>query len=79
MINTIKDFIEFHRMKNKRRICCKRFMITQALIKYFTDMQISKGTVELPPYISAVNEVSKLKTDRQINKMYRKLEVAGMV
>ena len=79
MINFIKDFIEFRKKKENQRICCKRFMILQAFIKYFEDLQITKGTVELPPCISAVNEVQKLKTHKQINSMYRKLEIAGMV
>lgn len=79
MLNFIKDFIEFRRKKENQRLCCKRFMILQALIRFFEDLQITKGTVELPPCISAANEVQKLKTKKQINKMYRKLEMAGLV
>lgn len=54
-------------------------MITQAMIKYFNDLQQAKGSIELPPYISAVNAVNTLDTDRKINRIYRKLEMAGMV
>lgn len=79
MLNFIKDFIEFVKLKQQRRISCERFMITHALIRYFEDLQKTKGTVELPPYISAVNAVKELKTDRQVHKMYRKLEIAGLV
>lgn len=79
MLSIIKDFMEFRKRKNQQRISCKRFMITQAMIKYFEDLQASKGSVELPPYISAVNAVNTLNTDREINKMYRKLEMAGLV
>lgn len=79
MINFIKDFIEFYKRKNNQRICCKRFMITQAMIKFYEDLQKTKGSVELPPYISAVNAVNELDTDRKINSMYRKLEMAGLV
>ena len=79
MLNFIKDFIEFRRKKENQRLCCKRFIILQALIRFFEDLQITKGTVELPPCISAVNEVQKLKTKKQINRMYKKLEMAGLV
>lgn len=71
--------MEFRRRKNQQRISCKRFMITQAMIKYYEDLQATKGSIELPPYISAVNAVNTLNTDRKINKMYRKMEMAGLV
>lgn len=79
MIRFIKDFLEYRKMKQKRKTACQRFMITQAMIKFFEDLQRTKGTVELPPFILAVDEVNKLKTPRQINRMYRKLESAGLV
>lgn len=79
MLDVIKDFLEFRRRKNQQRISCKRFMITQAMIRYFEDLQQAKGSVELPPYISAVNAVNTLNTDRKINRMYRKMEMAGLV
>ena len=79
MINFIKDFIEFRKKKEEQRICCKRYVILQAMIKFFEDLQRTKGTIELPPCISALNEVNKLDTNRKINKMYRKLELAGLV
>ena len=79
MINIIKDFIEFRKKKEQQRICCKRFVILQTMIKYFEDLQRAGKTVELPPCISALNEVNKLDTNRKINRMYRKLELAGLV
>ena len=79
MIDVIKDFLEFRKEKNQQRISCKRFMITQAMIKYFEDLQQAKGSIELPPFVLAVNEVNKLDTDRKISRMYRKLEMAGLV
>lgn len=79
MLDILKDFIEFYRRKNQQRISCKRYMITQAMIKYYEDLQQAKGSIELPPYISAVNAVNTLNTDRKINKMYRKMEMAGLV
>ena len=79
MINFIKDFIEFRKKKEQQRVSCKRFVILQAMIKYFEDYQRTKGTIELPPCISALNEVNKLDTNRKINRMYRKLEIAGLV
>ena len=79
MFRFLKDFIDYLKMKNQRRVACKRFLITQAMIKYYSDLQKTKGSVELPPFILAVNAVQELKTDKQINRMYRKLELAGMV
>lgn len=79
MLNILKDFLEYRKRKNQQRISCKRYMITQAMIKYFSDLQQAKGSIELPPYISAVNVVNTLDTDKKINRIYRKLEMAGMV
>lgn len=79
MIDLIRDFIAFRKKKNSERINCKRFMIQQAMIQYFTDLQKSKGGVNLPPQIEAINAVNTLNTDRKINRMYQKMKVAGLV
>ena len=79
MFRLIKEFIEFLKMKNERVMSCKKFVLTQAMIKFYEDLQKTKGSVELPPFICAQNEMSKLKSDRDINKLYRKFEMAGLI
>ena len=79
MINTIKDFIEFRKAKKQRIMRCKRFVVMQAMIKFFEDLQISRGGLDWPPFICAHREMQNYKTDKQINKLYRKFEMAGLV
>lgn len=79
MIRFIKEFIEFLKMKQERKTACQRYMITQGMIKYYEDLQATKGTVELPPFILAVNAVQELKTPKQINRMYKKMLAKGLV
>lgn len=79
MINFIRDFLEFRKLKQQRVMRCKRFVVTQAMIKYFEDLQNTKGTLELPPFICAANAMNELKTDKDLNRIYRKFELAGLV
>lgn len=79
MFELIKEFLEFRKMKHQRKMSCKRFVVTQAMIKYFEDLQITKGSLELPPFICAHNAMQELKTDKALNKIYRKFEMAGLV
>ena len=79
MFKLIKEFLEFRKMKEQRRISCKRFVISQAMIKYFEDLQATKGSLDLPPFICAYNAMKELKTNKDINRIYRKFEMAGLV
>lgn len=79
MFRFIKEFIEFRKMKHQRVMSCKRFVVTQAMIKFYEDLQKTKGSLELPPFICAHNAMQEVKTDRDINKLYRKFEMAGLV
>ena len=79
MFKFIKEFLEFYKLKEQRRVSCKRFMILQAMIKYFEDLQNSRGGLNLPPQIEALNAMKELNTDRKINKMYQKFKLAGLV
>ena len=79
MIRFIKEFLEFRKIKQERKTACQRYMITQAMIKFYEDLQRTKGTVELPPFILAVDAVNELKTPRQINRMYKRMLAKGMV
>ena len=79
MFSLIKDFIEFKKMKEERRNSCKRFVVGQAMIKYYEDLQTSTGKCDLPPFVLAHNAMQELKTPTQVNRIYRKLEMVGLV
>lgn len=79
MFKFIREFLEFRKMKHQRVMSCKRFVVTQAMIKFYEDLQRAKGSLELPPFICAQNAMSELKTDKALNKIYRKFEMAGLV
>jgi hypothetical protein len=79
MFRFIKEFLEYRRLKQQRKTACQRFVVQQAMVKFFEDLQRTKGTVDLPPFILAVDEVNKLKTPQQIDKMYKRLAAAGLV
>lgn len=49
------------------------------MIKYYEDLQGAKGKADLPPFILAHNAMQELKTPKQVNKIYRKFELAGLV
>ena len=79
MFKFIREFLEFRKMKKQREMSCKKYVISQALIKYFTDLQGATSDCDLPPFVKAQNMMSTLKTDEQINRMYRTLEFARLV
>lgn len=79
MFELIKDFIEFRKLKHQRVMSCKRFVVNQAMIKFYEDLQTTKGSLELPPFICAHNAMNEIKSDKALNKIYRKLEMAGLV
>jgi len=79
MLNLIKDFIEFRRLKQERVMRCKRFVVTQAMIKFYENLQQTTGNLDLPPFICAYNAMKELKTDKALNRIYRKFEMAGLV
>ena len=79
MIKFFKEFFEFLKLKREREIRCKRFVITQAMVKFYEDLQRTKGGVDLPPCICATNAVKELRTDKDVRRIYKKLLVAGLV
>lgn len=79
MFKIVKEFLEFRKMKHKRVMSCKRFVVMQAMIKFYEDLQITKGSLELPPFICAHNAMQELKSDKALNRIYKKFEMAGLV
>lgn len=79
MIKFIKEFLEFRKLRKERERRCKRFVVTQAMITFFEDLQRTKGSIDLPPFICAHNEMQKIKSDKDLDRLYKKLSVAGLV
>ena len=79
MFKLIKEFLEFRKMKHQRVVSCKRFCVMQTLIKYFTDLQNTTGYLDLPPFIKAQNMMQTIKTEKQLNRMYKTLELARLL
>lgn len=79
MFKFIKEFMEFMKLKREREIRCKKYVITQTMIKFYEDLQRTKGGLDLPPCICAINAMKELKTDKDVRRIYKKLSVAGLV
>ncbi len=79
MFELIRDFLEFRKHRENQRICCKKYLIGQAMIKYYEDLDRIHGNTDLPPFIQAHNAMQELKSNKDVNRIYRKLEMAGLV
>ena len=79
MFKFFKEFLEFKKMKKQREMSCKRFVLSQAMIRFYQDLQTSKGIIDLPPFVYATNAMSAIKTDRDLNRLYKKFEMAGLL
>lgn len=79
MFKFIKDFLAFRKEQEKRRISCKRYLISQFMIKFYEDLQATKCGLDLPPCICATNAMKELKTNKDVNRVYKKLVSAGVV
>ena len=79
MFRFIKEFLEFRKMKHQREMSCKKFVLTQAMIKFYEDLHVSSGGLELPPFICAHNAMNALKTDKAVNQVYKKFAMKGLV
>lgn len=79
MLKLIREFIEFMKLKKEREIRCKKYVITQTMIKFYEDLQRTKGNLDLPPCICAINAMKELRTDKDVRRIYKKLSIAGLV
>lgn len=81
MISIIKRFFEFCKEQNYRNIAVKRYVINQQLIKFYEDLQTTKGeNTNIPACILAYQAMKEhVKTDKDVNKFYKKLLAAGLV
>lgn len=81
MINIVKRFLEFCKVQNKRKIAVKRYVINQQLIRFYEDLQITKAEYNnIPPCILAYQAMKEhVKTDADVNRFYKKLELSGVI
>ena len=76
-----KNLINYFKEQNKRSIAVKRYVINQQLVKFYEDLQQTKGEYLSIPACTLAYQAMKqhVKTDKDVNKFYRKLELAGVV
>lgn len=81
MFKFIKNFMNYLETQKKRTIAVKRFVITQQLVKFYEDLQASKGEyVDIPACTLAYQAMKKhVKTDKDVNRFYKKLELARLI
>lgn len=81
MIEVVKKFLKFCKQEHDRKIAVKRYVISQKLIEFYTDLQISEGKyVDIPPCTLAYQAMrDNIKTDADVNRFYKKLELARLV
>lgn len=81
MINLVKSFFKFCEEQHKRKIAVKRFLINQHIIKMYEDLQVSTGEVNAIPACLLAEKAMKenVKTDKDVNRLYKMLLNAGMV
>ena len=81
MFNFIKNFKRFLEEQKKRKIAVKRYVIIQQLIKFYEDLQKTKGEYNTIPACTLAYQAMKqhVKTDKDVNYFYKKLEMAGVV
>lgn len=75
MINLVKNFFKFCKEQHKRKIAIKRYIISQELIKFYEDLQVSKGEyLNIPACILAHQAMKDhVKTDADVNRFYKKI------
>ena len=81
MIELVKRFLSFCKEQNKRTIAVKRYVINQNLIKFYEDLQQTKGEYNsIPACILAYQAMKEhVKTDADVDRFYQKLLAAGLV
>lgn len=81
MFNFFKNFMNYLKQQKKRTIAVKRYVISQHLIKFYEDLQVTKGEYNTIPACTLAYHAMKehVKTDADVNRFYRKLELAGVL
>ena len=81
MINFITDFRDFLKLRKRRKIAVKKFMIRRQIEKFYEDLETTKGEELSIPAWQLANQVMRdfVKTEKDVNKFYKKMELAGLV
>lgn len=81
MISFFKDFMDFMKLRKRRKIAVKKFMIRQRLEKYYLDLEAAKGEELTIPAWQLTNQLMRdcIKTDKDVNRVYKNMELAGLV
>ena len=69
------------KLRKRRKIAVKRFMIRQQIEKFYEDLETTKGEDLSIPAWQLANQVMRdfVKTEKDVNKFYKKMELAGLV
>lgn len=81
MFTLIRDFTDFMKLRKKRKIAVKKFMIRQRLEKYYLDLEADKGEELTIPAWQLTNQLMRdcIKTDKDVNRIYKNMELAKMI
>lgn len=81
MFRFFKNLVNYFREQQRRKIAVKRYVINQELIKFYKDLQETTGEYNTIPACTLAWQAMKqhIKTDADVNKFYKKLELAGVV
>lgn len=81
MINLVKNFFNFCREQNRRKIAIKRYLINQQLVKFYEDLQKTKEEYNNIPACLLAHQAMRevVKSDKDVNHFYKKLTSAGLV
>ena len=81
MIALVKNFIKYCKSQERRKIAIKRYIINQHIIRMYEDLQNSTGEYNaIPACLLAKKAMEEnCKTDKDVNRLYRKLELAKAV
>lgn len=81
MIKLVKKFLALCKEEQKRKIAIKRFLINQHIIRMYEDLQTSTGENNVIPACLLAEKAMKenVKTDRDVNRLYKKLLSVGAV
>jgi hypothetical protein len=81
MFTLIRDFMDFMKLRKRRKIAVKKFMIRQNIEKFYKDLEAAKGEELTVPAWQITNQIMRdyVKTEKDVNKFYKKMELAGLV
>ena len=76
MFELIKDFREFLRLRKRRKIAVKKFMIRRRIEKFYEDLEKANGEELSIPAWQITSQLMRdcIKTDADVNRVYKNME-----